>query len=126
MSSIQRSASSISTNSKRSFNSQKGKLSASVKSERSLCSSVKNPFVSLYKTTCTKWKTRQMPCIKVNDKTNSIEVIGDRMKVDDWQATMEALSSDVNTHHLCIKNKRYIEHLAKSYDTFSGVMNVPK
>lgn len=126
MSSMQRLSSSISTNSKRSFHSQKEKSFISVKSERSLLSSVKSPFINIYKTACAKWKTRQMPCVKVNDKTNSIEVIGDRMKADDWQATMEALSSDVTTHYVCVKNKRYIGDLMKNYDTFSSVTEVPK
>jgi len=52
--------------------------------------------------------------------------MGDRMKADDWQVAMEALSTDTTTHHLRIKNKRYTEQLAKSYDTFGSVVGAPK
>lgn len=48
------------------------------------------------------------------------------MKADDWQAAMEALSTDTSTHHLRIKNKQYTGNLAKNYDTFSSVLAAPK
>jgi len=59
-------------------------------------------------------------------KANSIEILGDRMKAEDWQAAIESLSTDTGTHHVRIKNKRYTEQLAKKYDTFAKVVEAPK
>ena len=48
------------------------------------------------------------------------------MKAEDWQAAMEALMTDTGTHHVRIKNKRYTEQLAKTYETFTSVVEAPK
>jgi hypothetical protein len=85
-----------------------------------------NPFASSYAAVCEKYKTRPVPYVKVNVKANSVEVYGDRMKGEEWQAAMEALSTDVSTHHVRIKNKRYVENLAVGFDTLSSVMAAPK
>jgi len=64
--------------------------------------------------------------VKFSVKTNSIEILGERMKVDDWRAALEALSTDTSTHHVRIKNKRYTEALARNYATFGSVIGAPK
>lgn len=105
---------------------QKRKSLVSIKSAKSIGSLKDSPFKSSYAANCEKYKTRPVPYVKVNLKTNSVEVYGDRMKGEEWQAVMEALSTDVSTHHVRIKNKRYVENLAIDYDTLSSVMAAPK
>jgi len=97
-----------------------------MRSERSFRSSDKDSFVTIYAAVCAKYKTRPVQGVKVNGKTNFVEVLGDRMKADDWQAAMEALSIDSNTHHLRVKNRRYMDNLYKDYNTFSSAMEAPK
>lgn len=106
--------------------SQKRKSSVSIKSVRSVGSLRDSPLGSSYADICEKYKTRPSPFVKFNLKTNSVEVHGDRMRGEEWQAIMEALSTDVSTHHVRIKNKRYMENLNISYDTLTSVMAAPK
>jgi len=87
---------------------------------------MKHKFGLIYTDICGKYKIRPVPWVKFSGKTNSIEILGARMKADDWQAAIEALSTDTSTHHVRIKNKRYTDHLAKNYDTFCSVMEAPK
>jgi len=106
---------------------QKRKTSLStIRSNESFESSAKHNYGLIYTAVCGKYKTRPVPWVKCSIKTNSIEILGDRMKADDWQASMEALITDTGTHHLRIKNKRYTEQLAKDYDTFGRVVEAPK
>lgn len=108
--------------------SEKRKHSISHRSNESFQSSTSktHTFLSAYVMTCAKYKIRPVTSVKVDTKTNSIEMWGDRMKADDWQSALEALSTDVSTHYIRIKNKRYIQNLAREYDTFSNVMTAPK
>ncbi|XP_050436538.1 centrosomal protein of 78 kDa [Adelges cooleyi] len=86
----------------------------------------KNNFGALYALACVKYSTRLSHCVKISDKKNSVEITGDRMKADDWQAAMEALSNDTVTHHVLIKNRRHPDIIARSYDTLSSALSVPK
>lgn len=101
--------------------SEKQKSSVSVKSARSYRSLRENPFASSYASICAKHKVRPVPCVKVNYKTNSVAVHGGRMRGEEWQAAMEALSTDVTTHRVRIDNKRNAGKLAIGYDNVSGV-----
>lgn len=98
----------------------------STRSVRSFASSTKDNFGYAYTTNCAKYKIRPMQCVKINSKANSIEIWGDRLKAADWQAAMEALSNDISTHHVRIKNRRYTGNSGITYDTFSSVTAAPK
>lgn len=99
---------------------------STIRSNESFESSVKHNFGLIYTAVCGKYKTRPVPWVKCSVKANSIEILGDRMKAEDWQAAIESLSTDTGTHHVRIKNKRYTEQLAKNYDTFAKVVEAPK
>lgn len=108
--------------------SQKQNPSILNRSEESFHSSTvkSNGFLSTYKMTCDKYKTRPVTSVKVNRKNNSVEILGDRLKVEDWQSVLESLSTDISIHHIRIKNKKYTENLAKDYETFLETMAAPK
>jgi len=107
--------------------SEKRRTSLSnIRSNESFESSMKHKFGLVYTALCGKYKTRPVPWVKCSVKTNSIEILGDRMKADDWQAAMDALSADTSTHHVRIKNKRYMEQMTRTYDTFSSAVGAPK
>ncbi|XP_003245035.1 centrosomal protein of 78 kDa [Acyrthosiphon pisum] len=99
---------------------------STIRSNESFEGSAKHNYGLIYTAVCCKYKTRPVPWVKCSAKTNSIEIVGDRMKAEDWQAAMEALMTDISTHHVRIRNKRYTEQLAKNYDTFAGVVEAPK
>lgn len=105
---------------------ERRKPATSIKSERSFDSCTKNTFNPIYATTCANYKTRPMPCVKFNSKTNSIEVLGDRLKANDWKAVMEAIRTDTSAHHIRVKNKQYAGNLAKEYETFTQALGAPK
>ncbi|KAL5237772.1 hypothetical protein ACI65C_005182 [Semiaphis heraclei] len=107
--------------------SEKRRTSLStIRSDESLGSSLKHQFGLVYTALCGKYKTCLVPWVKCSVKTNSIEILGDRMKGNDWRAAMEALSTDNSTHHVRIRNKRYTDQLARNYATFSSVVEAPK
>ncbi|VVC34651.1 Leucine-rich repeat,Leucine-rich repeat, cysteine-containing subtype,Centrosomal protein of 78kDa [Cinara cedri] len=110
-----------------SVNSPKEKTSSALRFERSSDSMLKNPFGCSYTTACTKHKIRPSPGVRINSKNYFVEVWGERMKVQDWLAVMETLSNDIDTHHVCIKNRQYQEkNSMKNYQTLSEVMKIPK
>ncbi|XP_060836429.1 centrosomal protein of 78 kDa [Rhopalosiphum padi] len=109
-----------------SLNDKRKPSLSTIKSNESLESSEKHKFGLTYTEVCSKYKTRPVPWVKCSGKTNSIEILGDRMKADEWLAAMEALSTDTSTHYVRIKNKRYTEQLSKNYDTFCSVAGAPK
>jgi len=87
---------------------------------------LKHQFGLVYTALCGKYETRPVPWVKYNVKTNSVEILGDRMKAMDWQVVMEDLSTDTSTHHVRIANKSYTRELLKNYPTFSSVIEAPK
>ncbi|XP_015376850.1 PREDICTED: centrosomal protein of 78 kDa-like [Diuraphis noxia] len=106
---------------------EKHKTSLSIiRSNESFESSLKHQFGLVYTALCGKYKTRPVQWVKCSVKMNSIEILGDSIKAEDWQVAMEALSTDTSTHHVRIKNKRYTEKLARNYDTFGSVVEAPK
>lgn len=127
MSAVQKCSSSESTISRLSKLSQKSKSFISLQTKGSDKCSDNISFFSAYTSICAKYKlTRPMQCVKVNVKDNSIEVLGDRMKGDDWRVVMEALSTDISTHCVCIRNRRYLKIFYRDYDTLSSVLKAPK
>ncbi|XP_015364585.1 PREDICTED: centrosomal protein of 78 kDa-like [Diuraphis noxia] len=107
--------------------SEKRRTSLStIRSRESFGCSLKHQFGLVYTAICGKYKTCPVPWVKFSVKTNSIEILGDRMKVDNWRAALEALSTDTSTHHVRIKNKRYTEALATNYATFDNAVEAPK
>ncbi|VVC34654.1 Leucine-rich repeat,Leucine-rich repeat, cysteine-containing subtype,Centrosomal protein of 78kDa [Cinara cedri] len=110
-----------------SANSLKEKTSSTIRLTKSCGSLFKNSFGCSYTAACTKYKTRPAQGVRINSGANSIEVWGDRLRCPDWQAAMETLSADIDTHHVCIKNRRNQDNNSlKNYETLSSVLKAPK
>lgn len=82
--------------------------------------------MAAYTKACAKNKTQPVPHVKINAVANSVTVSGDRMTADGWRTAMDALSTDVSTHHVCIGNRRYLNGLHGEYDTYSRAVEAPK
>lgn len=84
-------------------------------------------FESAYADACIRYKTRPSQAVKINGRTDTLTVCGDRLRVDDWRAVADALSVDLSTHHVCLANRRRTDDGPyRQYDTYRAAADAPK
>uniref|UniRef100_A0A1B6DH92 Centrosomal protein of 78 kDa n=2 Tax=Clastoptera arizonana TaxID=38151 RepID=A0A1B6DH92_9HEMI len=74
-------------------------------------------FVSFYSDLCQMKSIAPLPTIKKTLQKKALDIVGDRIKLNDWQPILKALGRDRSLHYIAIRSKQIKHRVLENIDS---------